>query len=59
MARAERVANPKNVVVGAEPVATEIVAGVVGYSVTLDKELPSSSSTFWISILSLSSELNQ
>lgn len=33
MARAERVANPKNVVVGAEPVATEIVAGVEGYSV--------------------------
>ena len=28
MARAERVANPKNVVVGAEPIATEIVAGV-------------------------------
>lgn len=33
MARAERVANPKNVVVGAEPNATEIVAGVEGYSI--------------------------
>jgi hypothetical protein len=33
MARAERVANPKNVVVGAEPDATKIVAGVEGYGV--------------------------
>lgn len=33
MARAERVANPKNVVVGAEPDATNIVAGAEGYSV--------------------------
>lgn len=32
MARAERVANPKNVVVGIEPDATKIVAGVEGYS---------------------------
>lgn len=33
MARAERVANPKNVVVGAEPDATKIVAGQDGYAV--------------------------
>jgi len=33
MARAEKVANPKNVVVGAEPDATKIVAGVEGYGV--------------------------
>ena len=33
MARAERVANPKNVVVGAEPDATKIVAGTEGYGV--------------------------
>lgn len=32
MARAERVANPKNVVVGHEPDATKIVAGVERYS---------------------------
>lgn len=33
MARTERVANPKNVVVGAEPDASQIVAGVDGYAV--------------------------
>lgn len=33
MARAEKVANPKTVVVGAEPDATQIVAGVDGYAV--------------------------
>jgi len=33
MARAEKVANPKNVVVGAEPDATKIVAGTEGYAV--------------------------
>jgi len=33
MARAEKVANPKNVVVGAEPDATKIVAGGEGYAV--------------------------
>lgn len=33
MARAERVQNPKNVVVGAEPDATKIVAGGEGYNV--------------------------
>jgi hypothetical protein len=33
MARAEKVANPKNVVVGAEPDSTKIVAGAEGYGV--------------------------
>jgi hypothetical protein len=33
MARAEKVANPKNVVVGAEPDSTKIIAGVEGYGV--------------------------
>jgi len=33
MAKVERVANPKNVVIGNEPVATNIVAGTEGYGV--------------------------